>query len=736
MVSVDRNAKYIYTIRNIGEDDNEHAELYVNGNCYDFSNNRYWEALYELNIHEIELQHLKNCFAGIDKAANIVKTTNGYEYDVIYPSTQYHYVVTSNGNYFTNVSSNYTTDGMLDATLSNEIDKISAPTDFIYYSDNYISVYNQYTLERMVILYGSATSLDHFLGGLNSQYFLYENEMFGNIYVDMNCTTLLSDEYIKSHQGERINLFTCVVNKEDIVNSLTINIDLYSKYISDGYEKESYIKSMKVSVTDLEYLSSLGSSQGWFEYGYLHGDGYVEFYDPLNVISKDGYLYQNMDELLSQFNTFISDDYTVKAFINGEGYETCYITIDGYSSFYHNANFDPTTWNLKHNGMIVDKYYYDSNLTNEITFGEYLGKETTIYCSWVKGEIISITIYENDDYQHTYEVKSNVNIYDLSEGYWWENYPLFYDKEFREYVPANAEIIDGSTYYINTKIELVTFYLNKNGQTYEVYGHPYLPVSVNGELYGKSTTNYRAVERNIPYGSMVVYPDDLILEGKTYDVTVKEKIVYKYYIYIGTQIVSEGTLSEKDYNNLSYEVHGYDKLSDKGDTLFDTYLTLDLNTKVPYNLTSMPTEDLILYVVGDFVHITIIDEYNNEYSYNFTTDYTVGEMKSIARHVFDTAKNKYELQYNGVVVNDTDLLKDGVYRMVSLPTPIVIFDDTSITFMLNPSSEELTNGIYLPGPNGEYLLYYLYKDAYFNIRLTAKHLKGKELVVYRKLADE
>ncbi len=696
LIVVDKAAGYAHRSHPYSDKKECSTELWYGGYYYSLSGEWYCEREFEEELAEIHELGLKHSFPRRNCATNIVKTADGYEFDIVFANESYHLTVKSNGNYFTAISGDYNKD-YINATLTDTAERLEIPTDFEFRVYPRTTVMNVEAGDFILDAHHSYESFEMFIEQFEENFRSYDYQdkyIYLGIFTDQACTTPLTQDYYEANKGGRLKLYTKLIDKESYIESLTVTVNIYIDYhlMPSGKSGKALMNTLTLPVTELSTLLDYCKEyEGWGEYGYVSLDGgNLALYDEGCLILKEGYAYLDyisdkdfLQWISHELTKPIAGDYALEVRINVDGEDPCRITIDGYGSFYNSAYFRPENWIISKDGMVPSGYYFDASLTNPVPGGWPFDGEVTLYCSWVPGEVVSFTVYQDENYSATITTTTATKLYDALMGYWCNGYPLFYDEKCTEFVNYDVQIEGGVTYYVNSEIDKVSFTLVCNGKTYQVEGYENTSLDFN-RFFWKYP--YDDIERDLR--NQDLYPDfseaamsALIKEGATYEIEAKE--VPKYYIYLGDELQTSGYINgymEEDFLT-KYErlksgyssVRGYGWYESKTgnrsirELSIPAYLTADLTTKEPYEPTEAPTENIYLYIVGDFVIAnTAITTDNTDTgveprTYIMTGDITVCDFMQSVLRIDDIWQ--YRVMKDGSKITDiyNELMSDGDY---------------------------------------------------------------------------
>ena len=636
LIVVDKAAGYAHRSHPYSDEKECSTELWYGGYFYSLSNKWYCEKEFEEELAEIHETGLKSNFPRRDCATNIVKTADGYEFDIVFANESYHLTVKSNGNYFTAISGDYNK-SYINATLTNTAERLEIPTDFEFKVFPRTTVMNVDTDEFISDIYNTYETYEDFLRQFEEDFRSHNYQgkyIYLGIFRDEACTTPLTEDYYEKNKGGRLKLYTRLLDMESYIESLTVTVKIYIDYrlMPSGRSGKALMDTLTLPVTELSGLfTHCKEYEGWGEYGYVWLEGNTVIYDDQRLLFKEGYAhidYINDTDFLQwlkgELTEPVDGDYTLEARINVDSEDPCHITIDGYGSFYDSANFRPEKWLIEKDGMVPNGYFFDAALTDPVPDGWYFdGDEVTLYCSWARGEIISFTVCDVNGFSETIRTSSATVLYDALWGYWCDSYPLFYDEKCTEFVNYDLQIEDGKTYFVNSRMEKVSFTIVCNGKYYELRGYENTSLDFNKFFWD---IPYDEIERDLR--NQDLYPDfseaamsALIKEGGVYEIEARE--VPKYFIYLDDELIESGYIN--GYAMESFEVRlgalltKYSTTRTYGKTYstsgnfkgytekhrVSSYLTADLSTLLPYQYCGDPTESLYLYLVGDFFQVNI-----------------------------------------------------------------------------------------------------------------------------------
>lgn len=691
LIAVDKDAGYAHRSYDLSGGKESYTVIWHGGYYYHLRDEYYCEKEFEEELAEIHELGLKRNFPRRNCATNIVKTADGYEFDIVFANESYHLTVKSNGNYFTAISGDYNKD-YINATLTNTVEKLDIPTDFEFKVFPRTTVMNVDTNELILDTNNSYDSFEEFLYQFEEDFSSYDHQceyIYLGVFTDEACTIPLTEDYYQANKGGRLKLYTKVMEKGEYLDAAEITVNIYIDYhlMPSGRNGSVMTDTLKLTIKELSTLGEYCKKyEGWGEYGYVSLDNLV-VYDTEGLILQEDYVYLDFfsDSDFLQWVTHkltepVDGDYTLEARIHVEGEDPCLITIDGYGSFYDSARFRPEKWLIAKDGMVPSGYYLDAELTNPVPDGYPFESEVTLYCSWVKGEIISFTVYQDEAFNATITTTSTTALYDALSGYWCSSNPLFYDEKCTEFVNYDSQIEGGMTYYVNSEAEKVSFTIVCNGKSYELEGYENTSLDFNRFFWEYP---YNDIERDLR--DLDLYPDfseedmsALIKEGATYEIEAKE--VPKYFIYLGDELQTSGYISGYGVEDFltkfeslksSYSsIRGYGWYDSKiGDRYIrklsiPTYLTADLTTKEPYEPTENPTESINLYVVGDFFisDVTVTTDSGAESeAYVMTGDITVYDFMQSVLRIDDTWQ--YRGTKDGRKITDiyNELMGEGDY---------------------------------------------------------------------------
>ncbi|MBQ7408488.1 MAG: hypothetical protein IJW13_04365, partial [Clostridia bacterium] len=479
IIVVDKASKYAHAISQFSNNEKKSTVIWYGDYYYNLSGGWYCEKPFEEEISHITDIGLAHCFPKNKCATNIVKTADGYQYDLVFADESYAFTVKSNGNYFTAIESEYAKTH-IKATLSNKAEKLKIPTNLEFKVFPRTTVTDVDLGEFVFDLDTSHLNYADFVEYFEKSTFNYESKhIYLGLYTDKELTTPLTESYYNSNKNNRLSIYTKFIDKKEYIDRILIGVDVYVEYdhSQTGQRNKVLLESLSLSVSDLVLLPALCEKyDGWGQYGYILSNDMATVYDRASLILKEGKgrvgIFNEIDVyqwISTNLNKLISGDYSIEVCIFTD-VQSCHITIEGYGSFYHDPYLRPTEWLIEKDGMVPSGYYKDAECTNSISEREYLGSEITIYCTWEKGEIVTITVYEDENRNKQIKTSTAVSIYDLN-GYWWVDQPFFYDKQLTLAVPYGTRPEDGKTYYINSSIKEVEFTIICNQVAYKTKGY-------------------------------------------------------------------------------------------------------------------------------------------------------------------------------------------------------------------------------------------------------------------------
>ena len=191
LIVVDKAAGYAHRSYSYSDKKECSTELWYGGYYYSLSGKFYCEREFEEELEEIYETGLKSSFPRRNCATNIVKTADGYEFDIVFANESYHLTVKSNGNYFTAISGDYNK-SYINATLTNTAERLDIPTNFEFRVFPRTTVENVDTDEFILDTNNVYESFEEFLYQFEENFRSYNHQgeyIYLGIFTDEACTT-------------------------------------------------------------------------------------------------------------------------------------------------------------------------------------------------------------------------------------------------------------------------------------------------------------------------------------------------------------------------------------------------------------------------------------------------------------------------------------------------------------------------------------------------------------------